>query len=157
MGQRGVICKDIKSGAGEDRLPFLETVDYREHFFVVRGIITFCRIKRPRMEPCGTHSLVVLSLAVISSYGVVTGIGDNEDRLRIIVGNRSANRGVFNESFDILKCLLLCFLPHEIDAFLSESREERRMLSESRNESTNIFDETEESSYFRDITRDWPV
>ena len=109
------------------------------------------------MEPRGTHGLVILSLAVIPSYGVVAGIGDDENRLGIIVGNRSANGGVFYELFDVHKRLLLCFLSLELDTFLSESREERRVLSEPGNESTDIIDKTEESSYFRDVTRGWPV
>src|SRR3979490_2416680 len=109
------------------------------------------------MEPCGTHGLVVLSLAVISSYGVVAGIGNDENRLGIVIGNRSANGGVFYKSFDVHKRLLLCFLPLEFDTFLSESREKRRVLREPWNESTDIIDKTEESSYFRDVTRGWPV
>jgi len=77
------------------------------------------------MEPRGTHGLVVLPLAVVSSYGIIAGIGDDEDRFGIVVGNRSTNGGVFYESFDVLKRLLLCLLPLEFDTFLSESREER--------------------------------
>jgi hypothetical protein len=109
------------------------------------------------MKPSGTHGLVILSLAVISSYGVVAGIGDNENRLGIVVGNRSANRSVFYKSFDVHKCLLLRLLPLEYDTLLSKSREEGRVLSEPGDESTNIIDKTKESSYFWDITRGWPV
>src|SRR3981189_1314470 len=109
------------------------------------------------MKPRGTHGLVILSLAVISSNDVVAGIGDNENRLGIVIGNRSANRSVFYESFDVHKRLLLCLLPLECDTLLSESREEGRVLSEPGDESTNIIDKTKESSYIRDVTRDWSV
>jgi len=96
-------------------------------------------------------------LAVITSYGIVAGIGDDENRLGIVVGNWPTNGGVIYESFDVPKRLFLCFPPLEFDTFLSESREERGMLGEPGNESTDIIDEAEESSYFRDITRGRPV
>ena len=109
------------------------------------------------MEPRGTHCLVVFSLAIISFYSIVAGINDDEDRLRVVIGNWPANRCVLYKSFDVLKCLLLCFLPLEFDTFLRESREERRVLGEPRNEPTDIINKTEESSYFRNIMRGWPV
>ena len=96
---------------------------------------------------------MVLSLAVIYSYGIVAGIGDDENRLGIVIGNRSANRSVFYESFDVHKCLLLRLLSLEYDTLLSESREEGRVLSEPGDESTDIIDKTKESSYIRDVTR----
>src|SRR3981189_3490441 len=105
------------------------------------------------MKPRGTHGLVILSLAVISFNGVVADIGDNENRLGIVVENRSANRSVFYESFDVHKRLFLRLLPLECDILLSEFREKRRVLSEPEDESTNIIDKTKESSYIRDVTR----
>ena len=96
---------------------------------------------------------MVLSLAIISSNGVVAGIGDDENRLGIVVGNRSANRSVFYESFDVHKRLLLRLLSLEYDILLSEFREKRRVLSELDDEFINIIDKIKKSSYFWDITR----
>ena len=104
-----------------------------------------------------THDLVIHFLVVISFYSVVTGIGDDENRLGIVVGNRSANRSVFYKSFDVHKCLLLSLFSLEYDTLLSESREEGRVLSEPGDEPTDIIDKAKEGSYFWDVARGWPV
>ena len=104
-----------------------------------------------------THGLVILFLAVISFYDVVADIGDNENRLGIVVENRLANRSVFYKSLDVHKRLLLRLLSLEYDTLLSEFREEGRVLCGPEDESTNIIDKTKESSYFWDVTRGWPI
>jgi hypothetical protein len=78
------------------------------------------------MEPGGTHGLLlILSLPVISSYGVIAGVSDDEIRIRIVIGDRSANGDLFYESFDIHESLLLYLLPLEFNTLFGESREER--------------------------------
>jgi hypothetical protein len=72
----------------------------------------------------GTYGLIILSLPVIISYDVITGISDDEDRIWVIVGNRSADGGLFHEAFDVHERLLLYLLPFEFDIFLGESGEE---------------------------------
>jgi hypothetical protein len=72
----------------------------------------------------GTYGLVILSLPIITSYSVITGVSDDENRIWVIVGNRSVYRSIFYEALDIHESLLLCILPFEFDIFLDESREE---------------------------------
>jgi hypothetical protein len=72
----------------------------------------------------GTYGLIVLSLPVITSYGVIAGVSDDEDRIWVIIGNRSADGGLFHEALDIHEYLLLYLLPLEFDTFLGESGEE---------------------------------
>jgi hypothetical protein len=76
------------------------------------------------MESGGTYTLIVLSLSIITSYGMIAGISDDENRIWVIVGNRSANGGLFHETLDIHEDLLLRLLPLEFDTLLDESREE---------------------------------
>ena len=76
------------------------------------------------MKTSRTHSLIIFLLSIISSYSVIAGVSDDEDRFGIIVSDRSANGGSFNESFDVYERLLLFFLLFEFDIFLSETREE---------------------------------
>jgi hypothetical protein len=72
----------------------------------------------------GMYGLIVLSLPVITSYGVIAGVSDDEDRIWVIVGNRSADGGLFHEALDVHERLLLYLLPLEFDIFLDESGEE---------------------------------
>jgi hypothetical protein len=72
----------------------------------------------------GTHDLIVLSLPVIISYGVIAGVSDDEDRIWVIVGDRSVYGSPFYEALDIHESFLLRVLPVEFDTFLGESREE---------------------------------
>jgi hypothetical protein len=41
MDQWSMIGEDVESCTGEDGLPFLEIVDYRQYFLIIYGIITF--------------------------------------------------------------------------------------------------------------------
>jgi hypothetical protein len=66
----------------------------------------------------GTHGLV------ITPNGVIAGISDDENRIWVIVGNRSAYGSPFYEALDIHEYFLLRVLPLEFDTFLDESREE---------------------------------
>jgi hypothetical protein len=72
----------------------------------------------------GMYSLIVLSLPVITSYDMITGVSDDEDRIWVIVGNRSVDGGLFHKALDIHERLLLYLLPLEFDTFLGESGEE---------------------------------
>jgi hypothetical protein len=76
------------------------------------------------MESGGIYTLIVPSLSVITSYGMITDISDDEDRIWVIVGNGSANGSLFHETLDVHECSLLCLLPLEFDIFLGESGEE---------------------------------
>jgi hypothetical protein len=76
------------------------------------------------MESGGAYGLVILSLPVITSYNMITGISHDEDRLWVVVGNRSADGGLLYEALYIREYFLLCLLPLEFDIFLGESREE---------------------------------
>ena len=76
------------------------------------------------MKTSWTHGLIVFPLSVIPSYSVIAGVSDDEDGFGIIVSDRSANGGSFNESFDVHEGFLLFFLLFEFDTFLSETREE---------------------------------
>jgi hypothetical protein len=55
---------------------------------------------------------------------MITDINDDENRIWVIIGNRSVYRSIFYEMLDIHKSLLLYILPFEFDIFLDESREE---------------------------------
>jgi hypothetical protein len=72
----------------------------------------------------GTYGLIILSLPVIISYNMITDVSDDENRIWVIVGNRSVYGSVFYETLDIHESLLLRVLPFEFDIFLDESREE---------------------------------
>jgi hypothetical protein len=76
------------------------------------------------MESGGMYTLIVLSLPVITSYDMIADISDDEDRIWVIVGNRSVDGGLFHEALDIHEGLLLHLLPLEFDIFLDESGEE---------------------------------
>jgi hypothetical protein len=76
------------------------------------------------MESGGMYTLIVLSLPVITSYDMITGVSDDEDRIWVIVGNQSADGGLFHEALDVHEGLLLHLLPLEFDTFLGESGEE---------------------------------
>jgi hypothetical protein len=76
------------------------------------------------MESGGAYGLIILSLSVIISYSMITDISDDENRLWVIVGNRSIDGGLLYEVFYIQECFLLRLLPLEFDIFLGESREE---------------------------------
>jgi hypothetical protein len=76
------------------------------------------------MESGGAYGLVILSLPVITSYSVIAGISDDENRLWVIVGNRSVDGGLLYEALYVQECFLLRLLPLEFDTFLGESREE---------------------------------
>jgi hypothetical protein len=105
----------------------------------------------------GIYGLIILSLSIITSYSVIAGVSDDENRIWVIIGNRSIYGSLFYEALDIHEYFLLYILPLEVDIFLDKSREEWWILSKPRNKSINIIDEAEESSYFRNITWDWPV
>jgi hypothetical protein len=75
------------------------------------------------MESNGIYTLIILSLSIITFYDMITGISDDENRIWIIVGNRSANGGLFHEILDVHEGLLLRLLPLEFDILLDESRE----------------------------------
>jgi hypothetical protein len=72
----------------------------------------------------GTHGLIILSLPVIISYSVIAGVSDDENRIWVVVRDRSAYGSLFYEALDIQEYLLLHILPLEFDTFLGESREE---------------------------------
>jgi hypothetical protein len=72
----------------------------------------------------GTYGLVILSLPVITSYSMIAGVSDDENRIWVIVRDRSAYGSLFYETLDIQEYLLLRVLPLEFDIFLDESREE---------------------------------
>jgi hypothetical protein len=76
------------------------------------------------MESDGIYDLIILSLSVIISYSIITDISHDEDRLWVIVGNRSIDRGLLYEILYIHEYFLLYLLPLEFDIFLDESREE---------------------------------
>jgi hypothetical protein len=76
------------------------------------------------MESSGIYTLIVLSLSVITSYDIIAGVSNDEDRIWVIVGNRSVDGGLFHETLDIHEGLLLYLLPLEFDIFLDESGEE---------------------------------
>ena len=70
------------------------------------------------------YGLIVLSLPVITSYDMITDVSDDEDRIWVIVGNRSVDGDLLHETLDIHERLLLYLLPLEFDIFLGESGEE---------------------------------
>jgi hypothetical protein len=72
----------------------------------------------------GIYDLVILSLSIIISYSMITDVSDDENRIWIIVRDRSVYGSLFYEALDIQEYLLLCILPLEFDIFLDESREE---------------------------------
>jgi hypothetical protein len=74
------------------------------------------------MKSGGMYDLIILSLPVITSYSVIIGISDDENRIRVIIEDRSIYGGLFYEAFDIHESLLLRVLPLEFDIFLDESR-----------------------------------
>jgi hypothetical protein len=76
------------------------------------------------MESGGTYDLIILSLPIITSYSMITGISDDENRLWVIIGNRSIDGDLLYEVLYIQECFLLRLLPLEFDIFLGESREE---------------------------------
>jgi hypothetical protein len=76
------------------------------------------------MKSDGVYDLVILSLPVITSYSMIAGISHDEDRLWVIVGNRSVDGGLLYETLYIREYFLLRLLPLEFDIFLDESREE---------------------------------
>jgi hypothetical protein len=76
------------------------------------------------MESGGIHTLIIPSLSIITSYDMITGISDDEDRIWVIVGNGSVNGSLFHETLDIHEYSLLYLLPLEFDIFLGESGEE---------------------------------
>jgi hypothetical protein len=41
MSQWNMIGEDVESCTGEDGLPFLEVVDYRQYFFIIYWIVIF--------------------------------------------------------------------------------------------------------------------
>jgi hypothetical protein len=75
------------------------------------------------MESDGIYDLIILSLSIIIFYSMITGINYDEDRLWVIVGNRSIDGGLLYEALYIHKYFLLYLLPFEFDIFLDESRE----------------------------------
>jgi hypothetical protein len=54
---------------------------------------------------------------------MITDISYDEDRLWVIVGNRSVDGGLLYEIFYIHKYFLLYLLPFEFDIFLDKFRE----------------------------------
>jgi hypothetical protein len=54
---------------------------------------------------------------------MITDINDDENRIWVIVGNRSVDGGLFHEILDIHKDLLLYLLPLEFDILLDKSGE----------------------------------
>jgi hypothetical protein len=76
------------------------------------------------MESDGAYDLIILSLPVITSYSMITGISHDEDRLWVIIGNQLIDGGLLYETLYIHEYFLLYFLPLEFDIFLGESREE---------------------------------
>jgi hypothetical protein len=76
------------------------------------------------MESDGIYTLIIFSLSIIISYDMITDINDDENRIWVIVGNRSIDGGLFHEMFDIHEDLLLYLLSFEFDIFLDESGEE---------------------------------
>jgi hypothetical protein len=72
----------------------------------------------------GMYSLIILSLPVIISYDMIIDINDDEDRIWIIIEDRSVYGSPFYETLDIHESFLLRVLPVEFDIFLDESREE---------------------------------
>jgi hypothetical protein len=74
------------------------------------------------MKTSRTHSLIVFPLSVVSTYRIIAGVCDDEDRFEIIVRDRSVNESSFYESFDVYKGSLLWFVPFKFDTLLSKSR-----------------------------------
>jgi hypothetical protein len=70
------------------------------------------------------YGLIILSLPIIISYSMIAGVSDNENRIWVVVRDRSVYGSLFYETLDIQEYLLLCVLPLEFDIFLGESREE---------------------------------
>ena len=54
---------------------------------------------------------------------MIINISDNENRIWIIVENRSIDGGLFHEIFNIYKDLLLYLFPFEFDILLDKSGE----------------------------------
>jgi hypothetical protein len=59
------------------------------------------------MESGGIYSLIVLFLSIITSYYMITDINDDENRIWVIIGNRSVYGGLFYETLDIHEYFLL--------------------------------------------------
>ena len=96
-----MIDEDIESSISEDGLSFLEIINYPQYFLIIYGIITFGYIKRSEMESGGIYDLMILFLSVIISYDIITNISDNENRIRIIIENRSIDGDLFHKIFNI--------------------------------------------------------
>jgi hypothetical protein len=75
------------------------------------------------MESDEIYDLMILSLFIISFYDIITNINDDENRIGIIIGDRSINGSLFYESFDIHESLLLYLLPFKFDILFDEFRE----------------------------------
>jgi hypothetical protein len=76
------------------------------------------------MESDGVYDLIILFLSIITSYNMITDISHDEDRLWVVVGNRSIDRDLLYEILYIHEYFLLYLLPLEFNIFLGESREE---------------------------------
>jgi hypothetical protein len=76
------------------------------------------------MKADGTYDLIILSLPIIIFYSMITDISDDENRIWVVIRDRSAYGSLFYETLDIQEYLLLYILPLEFDIFLGESREE---------------------------------
>jgi hypothetical protein len=74
------------------------------------------------MKSSGAYGLIVLALTIISSDGMVAGIGNEENGVGVIVSDRTTDRGVFDEAFNIRESLLNRVRPLELDALLGKPR-----------------------------------
>jgi hypothetical protein len=74
------------------------------------------------MKSDGIYDLIILFLSIIIFYNIITDINDDENRIRVIIEDRSVYKDLFYEIFDIHENLLLYILPLEFDIFLDESR-----------------------------------